>query len=282
MMHQDNSRNEHGAAVRSLAVYSIWHVEADASYDVPVGPWHWKRLIIIRTLAGEGELTLARGGVVRVPAGSLVLVVGSGLKRYRCLGAQWEFWWLEVDVLEPPALPLNAVLALPAVSVWPVADRRAPAQAAGAELSLLELAMNSLRRESPAQEAVAAAAVQLLLHHWQAQWAGTLRTTPQQAAVERVIEQMHQDLTGGLTLKRMAAAAHLSEPHFRRVFKAVTGQAPKPYYDGLRLERARQLLAQRQLNVGEAAAALGFSSPFHLSRAYKKHFGHPPSHRPGA
>lgn len=261
-MQQDNSRNANGAGVRSLALYSIWHVDADASYDVTVSPWTWKRLVALRTLAGEGELTFVRGATVtRLPPGSVILFVGSQLQRYRCPGRRWHFWWFELDALEPPAMPLGEVLAV--------------APEAGDERLFTE-AFSALRRETPAQLGVAAAVVQLLLHRWQARWAGTVRTSPRQRTVERLIDLMHRKLDGSLSLPLMAAEAHLSVPHLRRVFQTVTGQAPKSYYDGLRLERGRQLLAQQQLNVGETAAALGFASPFHFSRAFRQRFGYPP------
>lgn len=264
-MRQDNAQNPRDATVQALSVHSIWHVDADASYDVTTGPCHWRRLIAIRTLAGEGGLTFGPDVTVTAAAKSLVLTSGTGLRRYRCLGRRWHFWWLELDVPTPVALPVNQVLAIPAVA---------------AEKRLLRLAFAALRQENPARAGVAAAASQLLWQLWQAQWDGAQHASRQQAVVDRVIDLMHRHLGAKerLMVGDMAAAARLSVPHFHRVFHALTGQAPKPFYDGLRLDRARQLLSQRQLNVGETAAALGFSSPFHFSRAYKKRFGLAPSH----
>jgi AraC-like DNA-binding protein len=264
-MRQDNAQNSHDATVQALTVHSIWHVDADASYDVTVGPWHWRRLVAIRTLAGEGELRFSHDVTVTAAAKSLVLTSGAELRRYRCPGPRWHFWWLELDVPVPVALPVQQVLAIPAVA---------------AEKRLLRLAFAALRQDPPARANVAAAASQLLMHLWQAQWDGTQHASHQQTLVDRVIELMHRHLgaKGRLTVGDMAAAARLSVPHFHRIFHVLTGQAPKPFYDGLRLDRARQLLSQRQLNVSETAATLGFSSPFHFSRAYKKRFGIAPSH----
>ena len=263
IMQQDNAQNTAGATVPAFTVRSIWHVDADASYDVTVGAWHWRRQTVIRTLAGEGELTYD-GGTVRAAAFTLVLTSAVTLRRYRCLGRRWHFWWLELELPVAPALPADQVVAVPAVA---------------GEEELLGLAFAALRQERPERAAVAAAAGQLLLQQWQARWDGLCHASPGQAAVERAVDLMHRRLGAGkrLTVDEMAAAAHLSVPHFHRVFHALTGQAPKTFYDGLRLDRARQLLAQHQFNVGQTAAALGFSSPFHFSRAYRKRFGIPPS-----
>ena len=165
IMFQENARYQPGATAGALAVHSIWHVKADVTYDVAVGPWHWKRLTVVRTLAGAGELTPVRGEPYAVPADSLVLFVGTQLRRYRCPGRHWHFWWLEVDTAQPPALPLHEVLDLPG--------------AAAADVPLLTLAFTALRKDQPAQVNVAAAAVSLLLH--QCKRPGTARCARRRA-----------------------------------------------------------------------------------------------------
>lgn len=105
----------------------------------------------------------------------------------------------------------------------------------------------------------------------------SLPVAPPRLAVERSVALMHARLDGGVPLPELAAAAHLSAAQFRRVFRAVTGQAPKSYYDGLRLQHARQLLQLQRRSVKDVAATLGYSSPFHFSRAFRPRFGLPPS-----
>ena len=83
----------------------------------------------------------------------------------------------------------------------------------------------------------------------------------------------------------MAQAAHMSERTFRRAFEAETGQAPKPFYDRIRLSVADELLRQKAYNIIEVAFHLGFSSAGHFSKAFRRHFGRfsvtPDPPRPG-
>ncbi|MDP3899370.1 MAG: helix-turn-helix transcriptional regulator, partial [Mesorhizobium sp.] len=59
-------------------------------------------------------------------------------------------------------------------------------------------------------------------------------------------------------------------------FKAVTGTTPLQYQKDLRLIAARALLAEPGRTVTEAALALGYESPTHFSRDYRRKFGKPP------
>jgi transcriptional regulator GlxA family with amidase domain len=88
---------------------------------------------------------------------------------------------------------------------------------------------------------------------------------------------MHARLTPAWRVSEMAAYCGMSERLFRNVFRDVTGHAPKPFYDRLRLQHAAQFLSLGVYNIKEVAAKTGFSNEFHFSKAFKKHFGHAPS-----
>lgn len=81
------------------------------------------------------------------------------------------------------------------------------------------------------------------------------------------------DLSGLLTLDRLAGAIHLSSHHFARAFKATVGQAPHAYVTARRMDRARQLLASTGLGVSEVASAVGFANLSHFRRVFRAHFG---------
>ena len=69
----------------------------------------------------------------------------------------------------------------------------------------------------------------------------------------------------------------MGERNFREIFKNEVGIPPKQYYDSLRLEYAKALLAEGKCTVQEASDTLNFSSQFYFSRAFKRYFGFPPS-----
>lgn len=61
-----------------------------------------------------------------------------------------------------------------------------------------------------------------------------------------------------------------------RAFRSEMGQGIHTCYLGLRLGRARHLLAESSLSVLEIASATGFASASQFSRAFRRAFGHAP------
>jgi AraC family transcriptional regulator len=89
-----------------------------------------------------------------------------------------------------------------------------------------------------------------------------------------VVEHIEDRLDDGLTLARMAEAAHLSAYHFARRFKAATGLAPHHYVISRRIERARELLEREpELSLVEIAARIGFSDQSQFSHHFKRVVG---------
>lgn len=73
-----------------------------------------------------------------------------------------------------------------------------------------------------------------------------------------------------------AALCGMSEPNFRRLFRAYTGQSPVDYRNALRLSDARVKLQSGEYNVSEAAETSGFSNLSFFIRLYKKKYGYTP------
>jgi AraC family transcriptional regulator len=80
-----------------------------------------------------------------------------------------------------------------------------------------------------------------------------------------------------VTLADLAGAACLSESHFLRSFRALFGTTPHRYLTDVRLERARRLLAERDLPVTEVCFRVGFESVGSFSALFKRRFGAAPS-----
>jgi len=53
--------------------------------------------------------------------------------------------------------------------------------------------------------------------------------------------------------------------------------SPMRYLREVRLERARVLLQARGARVSEVAVEVGFESPAHFAREFKRRYGSPPS-----
>jgi AraC-like DNA-binding protein len=61
------------------------------------------------------------------------------------------------------------------------------------------------------------------------------------------------------------------------LFKSIFNQSIFEYIGTLRMEYARQLILDHDMQVAEAARTIGYKNPNHFSAAFKKHFGVNPS-----
>jgi AraC family transcriptional regulator len=100
--------------------------------------------------------------------------------------------------------------------------------------------------------------------------------------LRRALEFMHDNCGRDLSLAEIADAAYLSEFHFARLFKKITGTAPHAYLAGLRLERARRLLAETDLSIGEIGARVGYTSQSHFTKVFRAATGLTPKAFRGA
>ena len=91
--------------------------------------------------------------------------------------------------------------------------------------------------------------------------------------IRRVIEFMTVHLEDDIGLEDLADSVNLSAFHFARMFKASTGIAPHRYLANLRLQAAREMLAQGKLSIAEIAVACCFASHANFSRAFKLNTG---------
>jgi len=75
----------------------------------------------------------------------------------------------------------------------------------------------------------------------------------------------------------LASEACYSEHHFSRLFRSTMGLSPYAYVIHRRMETAARMLATSDAPVVAVAASVGYDRPSHFARAFKKHFGVPPT-----
>jgi AraC-like DNA-binding protein len=80
-----------------------------------------------------------------------------------------------------------------------------------------------------------------------------------------------------LSIEELYDRTEMSAAHVGALFAAAYGTTPVAYRQGLRLRRARELLATSQKNVAEVARATGFADPLYFSRVFRRAFGVTPS-----
>ena len=107
-------------------------------------------------------------------------------------------------------------------------------------------------------------------------------TPPERLFLRRTLAAIEERLADPeLSVPQLARALALSTRSLQRKLKAITGSGPLELLRTLRLERAAALLERGGVNVSEAAHRVGFADPGTFSRAFRSHFGHPPSEHGG-
>lgn len=100
---------------------------------------------------------------------------------------------------------------------------------------------------------------------------------PSAHLVERALALIDRNYARSLSDALIAEQLGLSTSHFRFLFKEATGQPFHRYLIALRLEKAKQLLLERELPISVVARAVGFAGLSHFSRAFTQRFGVSPT-----
>jgi AraC family carnitine catabolism transcriptional activator len=96
--------------------------------------------------------------------------------------------------------------------------------------------------------------------------------------LSHVIAEMERRCENLLTPTQLAEAVDVTPRQLERLFRQHLNDTPANFYLNLRLDKARQLLRQSDMNVLEISLACGFESSSYFSRRYRKRFGRSPSH----
>lgn len=94
--------------------------------------------------------------------------------------------------------------------------------------------------------------------------------------IAKVIAWLKRHYTEDVSMDDLATKAHMSPSTFRQHFRTVAGMSPLQYLKYLRLQDARQLMLNEDLDANTAAVRVGYESASQFSREYTRLFGAPP------
>jgi AraC family transcriptional regulator len=83
----------------------------------------------------------------------------------------------------------------------------------------------------------------------------------------------NENLRRKIRLSELAQVANLSLSRFSHLFKSEIGLSPGQYLLGLRMEKARHLLASTRLSIKEVMAQAGYDNRSHFIRHFSRFFG---------
>lgn len=208
---------------------------------------------------GEG-VVLVDGAWKRIAAGHACLLPPFVMNALKCVpGRIWKFAWVRYD---------ESREAKPIVSSFsPVAGNFDPLP--------LKCAIEGLHAEASGP-AVSAAMHHWteLIHHYVLRFA---QPNHHDDRLWRVWRRVESDLAHPWTLTELAAIAHLSDEHLRRLCRKDLGRSPMQHLTFIRLQHARHLLATTNDKIESIANAVGFKSTFGFSNTFKAWIGLRPS-----
>jgi AraC family transcriptional regulator len=192
--------------------------------------------------------TCRAGGVVFRPAGEphAMRVPPGGA---RCLRVRFAPFWLE-RVAAGARVPICSLGVAPGPAGWLGARMHLELHSGGEasrgeiELAALSLITEVLRRTGPADRVAPS-------------WLG------------RVVERIHAEFRGPLTLAALAGPEAVHPAHLARAFRRSQGVTVAAYVRRLRLEHAMRELRATPRSLAAIAHAAGFADQSHLTRALK-------------
>jgi transcriptional regulator GlxA family with amidase domain len=95
--------------------------------------------------------------------------------------------------------------------------------------------------------------------------------------VAQAMSRMEARLDSPETAAQIAKACHVSPRRLEQLFRENLGLAPAAYGLSLRLQAARRMITDTHHPMADVALRCGFSSASALSRAFRHHYGKPPS-----
>lgn len=94
--------------------------------------------------------------------------------------------------------------------------------------------------------------------------------------VAKAIDWLKVNYTATLRIEDLAAHAQMSPSSLHHHFRQLTAMSPLQYQKWLRLNEARRLMLNEDLDAASAAFGVGYESPSQFSREYTRLFGAPP------
>ena len=263
-MHNGCAQAEQPTLLPSMALQTVWYVEANATYQVTRrmmaqqgGDW-----VALRTLGGAGVMRLTNEQQLTMPYGSLVIVPKSRIATYGCKGELWRFYWLEFSSEMPPDAQCEAVLALPI--------------ALGEEYDL-QRCFDMLRsKPNSAMAMLAQALFMCRMADWRCRNASDAAENQRQT--DEILLLLSQGVREHLSVAQLAKRAYLCERSFRTLVKRLLGKTPKEFMLDNRLSSAFTLLQTTERTVCDIALSLGFESAPYFTRAFANRYGLTPSH----
>ena len=94
--------------------------------------------------------------------------------------------------------------------------------------------------------------------------------------ITKAIDWLKSNFTQSLRVEDLAARVQMSATTFHQHFRQLTAMSPLQYQKWLRLNEAKRLMLNEDLDAASAAYKVGYESPSQFSREYSRLYGMSP------
>ncbi|MNC02028.1 putative transcriptional regulator [compost metagenome] len=112
---------------------------------------------------------------------------------------------------------------------------------------------------------------------WSAFMARTRVKLTDHPEINRILEYCRQHYSSNISLKAMASMVRMEEHYLSRLFRQKTDDSLINYVQTLRLDKAKELLAETSHPVAEIGRSVGFPSENYFAKTFRKRYGQTPS-----
>jgi AraC-like DNA-binding protein len=97
-----------------------------------------------------------------------------------------------------------------------------------------------------------------------------------EALIDNIRNKMERN-GGDTDLRELAQRFGLTQAHFSRIFRDVSGMTCRDYLIEIKVNKSKELLLKDSIPIKEIAYELGYTNPSHFSYMFKKKLGITPT-----
>lgn len=241
----------------SVSLKAVYHLQADASYQVEHEPLPQEFNVLLWVKAGKGFLR-NQAREYHVKQGDILLFQPDQTSFfYGTEGEVWEFWWFEF-------LAKNLLLTKEQVF------------SAKQDIFFETQCRNCLDLLKTGRMVLASSVFSGILAEISRQIECVSYTDEKQSLFMKACQLIQRELST-ITVGKVALEIGLGERELRTLFWRYYGQSPKKYIMSTKLDVACFMLKNTNKTIGEISDYMGFSSQFHFSRVFRETMGITPN-----
>lgn len=241
-------------------LYTVWKVQRTTMYVAMKirANEPFQLYCFCRTFSGTGIIETTEG-IFETPPNSLILLDVRTILKYYPKKGKWEYYWY--NFISDSPVPFFAPNKLYKIELN------------YSETVLDEEMFRIMQNYDDTNIMITTTLFVELVYRWIRYCRDEINNTlPHCEKIKEVIAYINNNIQKDITVNELAEKCFLSERYFRSVFRQFTGLSPKQYICQQKLKKIAVLLKTSSQTINELAADFNYSSPFQLSRDFKKYY----------